>query len=263
MSTPSERIHVVVTCHNAHAFVEKSLRSIARQSWRNLSVAVVDDASTDRTAEHTRDAIGDDVRFRLQVLDQRVWQAKAQQIAFASLDARPQEIVVLVDGDDWLLSEDALAIIHQLHHERRLLAAYGNYITTDGEVCPWSQDYPLKAKITGTYRSVGWLAAHPKSFRYGLLRHVHESALTDSNGTYFRTAGDHALFLPILELAGTRTGFWKQPLYVYNRANPLNEDKLYPRDQRRDALEVLAKPPYSPLPREVQEHLLLSAPAST
>jgi glycosyltransferase involved in cell wall biosynthesis len=256
MERANERMHVVVTCHNASRFIEKSITSIRHQTWQSLSVMVVVDASTDGSAERAQEAIGEDSRFRLHVLEQRVWAANARKIALDRLDARSEEIVVLVDGDDWLLSAETLAIIHQFHHSRRLLVAYGNYITTDDTVGAWGRDYPLAAKITGTHRSIGWLCAPPRSFRYGLWSHVQPGALKDSSGEYFRVATDIALFLPILELAGMRSGFLKQPLYVYNRETPFNNDKIEPQVQRQTALEILHRPPYAALPGEVQRSLL-------
>jgi len=256
MTVADERMHVVVSYRNARAYIARTVSSLKGQTWRNLSVVVVDDASTDGTAEVLRDVVGDDPRFRWRVLDHRAWPAKARKLALDSLVAKPEEIVVVLDGDDWLASPDALQIIHRLHHERRLLAAYGNYVTTDGEVGSWGRDYPLAAKLTGTLREVGWLAAPPRSFRHGLWSHVDPHALKDRHGKYFRFAADLALFLPILELSGMRTAFFERPLYVYNRDTPSNEDKVDAAAQRQAALEILQQPAHPPLPPAEQARLL-------
>lgn len=256
MPVSEERIHIVTTCHNARPFVERTLASIRDQTWPNLSVMVIDDASSDGTASFLQHASRDDPRIRVRVLKRRVWAARARKLALDALDARPEQIVVLVDGDDWLSSPTSLETIHRFHHERRLLAAYGNHVTTDGQPCPWGRDYPLAAKITNAYRSVGWLAAHPRSFRYGLWSHVESRALRDRHQRYRRCATDVALFLPILELAGMRTGFLSEPLYVYNRETPLNIDKVDREGQRRAALDVLSQPPHEPLSPARQAQLL-------
>lgn len=46
-----KRVSVVVPCYNYARFLRKSLDSIYRQGWGNLQVIVVDDGSTDNTAE--------------------------------------------------------------------------------------------------------------------------------------------------------------------------------------------------------------------
>ena len=46
-----ELISVIVAAYNIEAYVEKGLRSICEQTYRNLEVIVVDDGSTDRSGE--------------------------------------------------------------------------------------------------------------------------------------------------------------------------------------------------------------------
>src|SRR5689334_23848722 len=59
-------VGVVVANHNNAAFVERAIDSVARQTVRDLSVVVVDDASTDRSDEAIRRCLArlDDARFR-------------------------------------------------------------------------------------------------------------------------------------------------------------------------------------------------------
>jgi glycosyltransferase involved in cell wall biosynthesis len=62
---PNDLISVVVPAHNAGRFLQRALVSVAAQSHRNLEVVVVDDGSTDGTAEIVSEAAAADTRFRL------------------------------------------------------------------------------------------------------------------------------------------------------------------------------------------------------
>jgi glycosyltransferase involved in cell wall biosynthesis len=44
------RVSVLIPCHNAELYIDKTLESVLGQNWPNLEVIVVDDGSTDQTA---------------------------------------------------------------------------------------------------------------------------------------------------------------------------------------------------------------------
>jgi len=92
-------VGVVVANHNNGAFVEKAIESVARQSVRDLSVIVVDDASTDRSDEAIRRCLArlDDPRFRYVKLETNHGQAGALGRGLAELD---DPFVCFLDSDD-------------------------------------------------------------------------------------------------------------------------------------------------------------------
>lgn len=93
-----ELISVIVAAYNIEAYVEKGLRSICGQTYRNLEVIVVDDGSTDDTG-----AICD----RLAEKDNRVHVihqtngglARARNVGVAKAKG---SYIGFVDGDDWI-----------------------------------------------------------------------------------------------------------------------------------------------------------------
>ena len=44
-------VSVIIPCYNAERFVEKAVRSIMEQSYRNLEIIVIDDCSQDSTGK--------------------------------------------------------------------------------------------------------------------------------------------------------------------------------------------------------------------
>jgi len=60
------RVAVVITCYNYRSYVERAIRSVLAQTYRNWDCVIVDDASTDGSAEHVRQLlqIMDDPRLR-------------------------------------------------------------------------------------------------------------------------------------------------------------------------------------------------------
>lgn len=94
MSAPT--VSVVIPAYNAAATIEAAIRSVLHQSCRDMEVIVVDDGSTDGTAERAQ-AFGDRVRY---VRQERAGPGPARNRGVA--EARGA-YVALLDADDlWL-----------------------------------------------------------------------------------------------------------------------------------------------------------------
>ncbi|MBW8908677.1 MAG: glycosyltransferase [Mesorhizobium sp.] len=96
------RVGVVITCHNYRAYIENAIRSVLAQTYQKWDCVIVDDASTDGSAEHVRqllETIGDP-RLRLLVRPQNGGQLATFRDGFAAGD---QPFVAFLDADDvWL-----------------------------------------------------------------------------------------------------------------------------------------------------------------
>ncbi|MER8694810.1 glycosyltransferase [Mesorhizobium opportunistum] len=96
------RVGVIITCHNYRAYVGDAIRSVLAQTYQKWDCVIVDDASTDGSAEHVRqllETIGDP-RLRLLVRPQNGGQIAAFRDGFAAGD---QPFVAFLDADDvWL-----------------------------------------------------------------------------------------------------------------------------------------------------------------
>jgi succinoglycan biosynthesis protein ExoU len=94
-----KRVAVIIAAHNAAATIARAVRSALAEP-ETAEVIVVDDASTDGTAEAARTA--DDGTSRLSILTQPVNRgpAAARNVAIASANS---PIVAILDSDDFFL----------------------------------------------------------------------------------------------------------------------------------------------------------------
>ncbi len=58
-------VSIIMPCHNAEATIATALRSLQQQSWSNLEILVVDDASTDNSANIVAELARQDPRIKL------------------------------------------------------------------------------------------------------------------------------------------------------------------------------------------------------
>ena len=75
------------------------------------------------------------------------------------------------------------------------------------------------------------MTSHMRTFKYKLWNNIDKQDIKDEDGAFYKRAGDLPATFCMLELAGERISFIEDILYVYNRSNPLNEDKIDHREQ--------------------------------
>jgi len=97
------------------------------------------------------------------------------------------------------------------------------------------------------FRQDKWRASHLRSFKYKLWKHLDPDYLQDDYGDFYKTAYDQAMMLPLLEMASDKSYFINDVLYVYNKENPLNVDKIKAIVQYETMLEIRKKEPCRPL----------------
>ena len=96
---PLPGISVVVTCYNCRDYIGDAIRSVARQTLRDFECVIVDDASTDDSAEVVRRTLEElaDPRFKQIRLAKNVGQTGATR---AGLTATRATFVCFLDSDD-------------------------------------------------------------------------------------------------------------------------------------------------------------------
>ena len=118
------------------------------------------------------------------------------------------DVVVFLDGDDWLAHRDVLAGVRKLHDDGAWVT-FGSFMTTDGQVVPC---HPYVADP----RAEPWRASHLRTFRAGLFQRLKPSDL-QHNLMWITLGLDQAVMLPIVEMAGLdRTVAVQDVRCVYN-----------------------------------------------
>lgn len=104
----SDLVSVVIPTHNRRARVAKAITSASAQTWTNIEIIVVDDASTDDTSEFLTDLAARDER--VQVIRNSVAGGGALARNAGIAAARGTYIAFLDDDDQWLPNKLALQV---------------------------------------------------------------------------------------------------------------------------------------------------------
>jgi glycosyltransferase involved in cell wall biosynthesis len=246
-----ERYIVIVTVRNGAEWIKRCLESIRNQTVTNFECIVVDDCSTDGTgeiAEHFGNPEGglDDDRFFVQRNTVRRFQAYNMVQAARTYATRPEDVVVFIDGDDWLLHDRAFERIQDAYADGAWMT-YGCLIESTGNPTRFGR-YPINVARESRFREHVWCATPPRTFKRFLLDELKDEDFM-VEGKWPEMAGDVCVYTPIMELAAERTVGIREPIYVYNTETPDNEHKVDPYEATRIRDLLLQRPPKRRLER--------------
>lgn len=246
-ATTVNKIKVVVPFFNPGHFLDNCMASLLAQDYENFEVIAVDDASTDDSYAKVPT---EDPRFTLVRNTLRMGGAYNLHTAITSHCHSPEDIVVIVDGDDWLEGKDVFSYLNRFYNEQDCWVAYGQFRYSTGHYGV-GRPYPSRGSFARLREY--WYASPLRSFRAGLYHHIGQqdpdySCMKDARGEWFTTAMDMALMYPLLDLAGfDRVRYNDRVLYVYNVENPLNVHKVEPQKEIESGIEIRRKKPLQPV----------------
>ena len=91
-------VTVIVPTHNDGQTLEKCVRSLFQQTWSDLEVIVVNDASTDQTLELLEAMSREYPELRFDSLGVKSGAARARNRGFTLARG---DVIALIDGDMW------------------------------------------------------------------------------------------------------------------------------------------------------------------
>ena len=213
----------IISCFwNASNYIEKCINSVKNQNFGNYKMFLIDDMSTDNTKDIIKELIMDDSRFTL--IENTEKKFKLKNFDDLIMDENffdDEDIIVELDGDDWLYNEEVLEIIDKKYrNNNNLWLTNGSFVYSDGRI-GFSSKSNYKSVRTDIFTF-----SHLRTWKCHLWRKIDESSFLDENGEYFKSAADVAYSYPMVEMAGkNHYEFIPNILLVYNEESPYNDHK--------------------------------------
>ncbi len=117
------KVSIITPLYNAESFIAETIRSVLSQTMDEWEMIVVDDCSTDRSAEVVREVAAGDRRIRLVRLEHNVGPAVARNRAIELAKGR---YIAFLDGDD-MWSERKLERQIAFMKDRDIALSYTDY----------------------------------------------------------------------------------------------------------------------------------------
>ena len=238
---------IVIPMYNVEEWVDRTVESIVNQNYENFQCVFIDDFSTDKTASIVGDLIKDNPRCSLLVNEKRELALSNIYKGFEFLNCDDEDVLLTVDGDDWLDGNNVLTILKEAYEKTNCLLTYGNYTTWPEGVYQPLSNFPDDVIANNSFRTYPWISSSLRTYKYKLWKNIKREDLIDDDGDFYKMAWDLAFMYPMLEMAGERIHHLQKPVYVYNRNNPLNDNKVDVTLQIETSQKIVNKKPYERL----------------
>lgn len=217
---------ILMMGYNSMPWINRALESALSQKHDNFSVIAIDAMTNDGTYDTLLSY--EKKHGNLKVVRNTKRQYQTQNVKEGVSLADNDSIIVTLDFDDWLAHENVLQVLDSVY-TKEVWMTYGSY-------CDYYSDNQMYGRPrtrysddiikTNSFRDAPWLASHLRTFRKELYQKIRDEDLRDNNGVYYDMAGDLGFMLPMLEMSGEKFVSIQDILYVYNKHNPLSEDKI-------------------------------------
>lgn len=238
-----QKIVVITPVYNAEKYIEKCIQSVITQDYDNWEMYIIDDASTDSTREITLKYTDGKIKL---IKRQTNLGAVFNQVQTIKSNCKPNDIVMLIDGDDALVNDNQIFHRYNNLYDGTTEFSYGSCWSMIDNIPLVAQHYPEHIKQLKTYRrhKFNWNMpyTHLRTFKAKLLLNVDDNTFKDRNGNWYRAGGDGSIFYKLLERAdSTKIKVVSDIVYMYNDMNPICDYKVNGEEQTRNANEIISR----------------------
>lgn len=160
----------------------------------------------------------------------------------------PDDIMVIVNGDDWLATGMALQVVQEQYElNPDLLLTHGSHIRASGLYAPDVNSAYTRQDFARGVRQCQWKGSHLQTFKHRLFAGIKDEDFKDQSGQPLRVTYDMAIMFPMFEMAGfDRVKHIPEILYVYNDHTPFNSTKTDGENEKATEMWIRGKQPYKP-----------------
>lgn len=217
---------IIIPSFNNEQWYFNNLASVLLQKYDNYRIIYINDASSDNTAQLVQTFLAQyDIHHKCIFIDNKNRLGALANFYNAIHLCEPNEIIIMLDGDDWLAHEFVITHLNEEYQDPNVWITYGQFMEYPSNRLGGARQLPEVVITKHAYREYDWVTTHLRTFYAGLFHKIKSEDLK-YNGAFFPMAWDLAIMFPILEMAGEHSKFMSEVLYIYNRATPINDNKV-------------------------------------
>lgn len=240
-------IVVVIPSYNNQQWYERNLNSVCYQNYTNYRIVYIDDCSPDGTGNLVQSYIDKhNMHDKVTLVRNEVNRGALYNLYTTIHQCADDEIIVTVDGDDWLKHKNVLKRVNQEYQKQNVWMTYGQFESYPKGTRGFCRNLQQFVIQKNAYREIEWYTSHLRTFYAGLFKQVKLKDLVHE-GELFRVTWDMAFLFPMFEMADGKFSFIPDILYIYNEATPLSDNKLRVLQQLRCNKIIRGKDKYTPI----------------
>lgn len=235
---------VVIPSYNNKNWVYQNLTSVLTQDYSSYRIIYIDDASTDGTADEVEKCLAADksIESKFTLVRNSFRKGGLSNLYDAVAACADEEIVLILDGDDWFASSWVLKTVNAVYSTQEVWLTHGTMLEYPRYTLGWSKPIPDEIINHNAFRAYR-CPSHLKTFYAWLFKKIKVEDLKHK-GEFFAMTWDQAIMFPMIEMAGKRHAFISEVLYIYNMTNPINDNKVNAKLQNDLESLIRSKPAY-------------------
>lgn len=109
----TEKVSIIIPIYNTEDYLEKCLKSVLNQTYKNLEIILINDGSSDNSAE---------IAKKYEKIDRRVLYFEQKNSGVSSarnygLDLATGDYILFIDSDDWVESTIVEKLLNRMHSQ--------------------------------------------------------------------------------------------------------------------------------------------------
>ena len=255
-------LKVVINGFNSSNFLKKCLESVKKQTFTNYECIIVNDASTEENFEIYAKQYN---YFKYIKNNINLGPLASRIIGINKLQCHDEDIIFLIDGDDWLIHENVFQYIINIYKNEIILLTWGNWLPIDTSGKQQNRENNLDSVYlprmkyidnnrnillkNNSYRKVPFSFCNPRTFKYKLWKNINQNDFFVQIGNIFRSATDYAFMYPMIEMCNNRFKIIYDRLVYYN-LHDNNIVKKSKKDEMQNRIwcnEIKNKKKYKPI----------------
>lgn len=242
-SGSQRKILVVSPMWNAESYIQRCIESVAQQDYDNYLHIIIDDCSNDNSVDAVKNTIKNlpitiQNKFVL-VKNQHKQYAIGNQLFAIKKYADADDIVMLLDGDDWLVNNPTIFHYYNDLYDQGYEFTYGSMWSVVDNIPLIAQEYPYNVRESKSYRSHSFNWKIPYThLRTCVGKHFFDLDFDKFkiNGEWMKSGADNPLFYELIERVDANKVFCnKEVVCNYNDASPYNDYKINGTEQNENA----------------------------
>lgn len=244
-SSPGHQKTIVVISPmwNSESYINRCIKSVAQQDYHNYRHIIIDDLSDDNSFEVAKNTIAtlpSEIKDRFILIKNESKQyAIGNQLTAIEKYANPDDIVMLLDGDDWLINNPTIFHYYNDLYHQGYEFTYGSLWSVVDNIPLIAQEYPLHVKQTKTYRQYLFNWKIPYTHLRTCLGKYFDTLDNQKfriGSDWMKSGADNPLFYELIEQISPNKIYCNQEIVCYyNDASPYNDYKINGTEQNMNA----------------------------
>lgn len=244
----AKKFVIVIPSYKNANWCDRNIQSVIDQNYSNYRVIYTDDNSPDETFSKVSSIVKKSNKaHKFTLIKNDVRLGALHNLYNMITSCEDDEIILTLDGDDWLSNENVLNTLNQYYSSEDIWMTYGQYQNHPNREIGIARQIPDEIINTKSYRKYSWCSSHLRTFYAWLFKKIKLEDLKYQN-EFMAMAWDMTIMFPMLEMSGHHSRFISDILYIYNLENPINDHKVNVALQQQLDKYVRNMPLYNTLP---------------